>query len=41
MNTKKGNLFLDTTVNAHPTEDDIVEITELVSKRNKIPKNKT
>ena len=33
MNTKKGNLFLaDTTVNAHPTEDDIVEITELVSK---------
>ena len=32
MNTKKGNLFLaDTTVNAHPTEDDIVEITELVS----------
>ena len=42
MNTRKGNLFLaDTTVNANPTEDDIVEITELVSKRNKILKNKT
>ena len=32
MNTKKGNLFLaDTTVNANPTEEDIVEIAELVS----------
>ncbi|MAO71876.1 MAG: NADP-dependent malic enzyme [Flavobacteriales bacterium] len=32
MNTRKGNLFLaDTTVNANPTEDDIIEITELVS----------
>ena len=33
MNTKKGNLFLaDTTVNTNPSEDEIVEITELVSK---------
>ena len=35
MNTKKGNLFLaDTTVNTNPSEDEIVEITELVSKAN-------
>jgi len=33
MNTKKGTLFLaDTTINVNPTEDEIVEITELVSK---------
>ena len=33
MNTKKGTLFLaDTTINFHPTEDDIVEITEMVAK---------
>jgi len=33
MNTKKGTLFLaDTTININPTEDDIVEITELVTK---------
>ena len=33
MNTKKGNLFLaDTTVNTNPSEDEIVEITELVFK---------
>ena len=33
MNTKKGTLFLaDTTINFHPSEDDIVEITEMVAK---------
>ena len=33
MNTKKGTMFLaDTTINTNPTEDDIVEITELVAK---------
>jgi len=33
MNTKKGTLFLaDTTININPTEDDIVEITEMVAK---------
>ena len=32
MNTKKGTLFLaDTTININPTEDDIVEITEMVA----------
>ena len=33
MNTKKGTLFLaDTTINIDPTEDEIVEITEMVAK---------
>lgn len=33
MNTKKGTLFLaDTTINFHPTEDDVVEITEMVAR---------
>jgi len=33
MNTKKGTLFLaDTTININPTEDDIVDITEMVAK---------
>ena len=33
MNTKKGTLFLaDTTINVNPTEDEIVDIAELVSK---------
>ena len=33
MNTKKGTLFLaDTTINVHPSEDDIVEMTEMVAK---------
>ena len=33
MNTKKGTLFLaDTTINFYPSEDDIVEITEMVAK---------
>ena len=33
MNTKKGTLFLaDTTINFHPSEDDIVEMTEMVAK---------